>query len=71
MTSNFSFSHNVFHSYICLVRQNTALCGNGLSHKIGPRVTSNYFFSAIRIYFQGSSNLRAKCQSMSFTHLNL
>ena len=22
VTSNFSFSHNVFHSYICLVRQN-------------------------------------------------
>ena len=31
VTSNFSFSHNVFHSYIPLVRQNVALCGNGLS----------------------------------------
>ena len=29
VTSNFSFSHNVFHSYISLVRQNVALCGNG------------------------------------------
>ena len=29
VTSNFSFSHNVFHSYISLVRQNAALCGNG------------------------------------------
>ena len=28
--SNFSFSHNVFYSYISLVHQNTALCGNGL-----------------------------------------
>ena len=28
--SNFSFSHNVFHSYISLVCQNEALCGNGL-----------------------------------------
>ena len=26
----FSFSHNVFHIYISLVRQNVALCGNGL-----------------------------------------
>ena len=30
VTSNFSFSHSVFHSYISLVRQNAALCGNGL-----------------------------------------
>ena len=29
--SNFSFSHNVLHSYISLVRQNAALCGNGLN----------------------------------------
>ena len=31
VTSNFSFSHNVFHSYISLVRQNAALCGNGFT----------------------------------------
>ena len=31
VTSNFfHFSRNVFHSYIYLVRQNAALCGNGL-----------------------------------------
>ena len=30
VTSNFSFSHNVFHSYMFLVRQNAVLCGNGL-----------------------------------------
>ena len=30
ITSNFSFSHNVFYSYISLVRQNAVLCGNGL-----------------------------------------
>ena len=30
MTSNFSFSHNVFNSYISLLRQNAASCGNGL-----------------------------------------
>ena len=29
--SNFSFSHNVFHSYISLVHQNAVLCGNGLT----------------------------------------
>ena len=28
-TSNFSFSLNIFHSYISLVRQYEALCGNG------------------------------------------
>ena len=30
VTSNFSFSNNVFHSYISLVRQNAVLSGNGL-----------------------------------------
>ena len=30
VTSNFSFSHNVFHCHISIVRQNVALCGNGL-----------------------------------------
>ena len=30
VTSNFSFSHNVFHRYISLGCQNAALCGNGL-----------------------------------------
>ena len=30
-TSNFSFSHNVFHSYTSLVRQNAVLCGNKLT----------------------------------------
>ena len=32
VASNFSFSHNVFHRYISLVRQNTTLCGTGLTH---------------------------------------
>ena len=31
VTSNFSFSHNVFYTYISLVRQNAALCGNEFS----------------------------------------
>ena len=30
VTSNFSFSYNVFYSYISLVHQNGVLCGNGL-----------------------------------------
>ena len=30
VTSNFSFSHNVFHSYVSFVLQNVALCGKGL-----------------------------------------
>ena len=30
VTSNFSFSHNVFYGYISLVRQNAVLCGNGV-----------------------------------------
>ena len=30
VTSDFSFSHNVFYSYISLVRRTAALCGNGL-----------------------------------------
>ena len=34
VTSNFSFSHNVFHSCISLVRQNVALCGNGLNSRV-------------------------------------
>ena len=32
--SNFSFSPNVFHSYISLASQNVALCGNGLTPTI-------------------------------------
>ena len=31
VTSNFSFSHTVFYSYISLVCQNAVLCGNGLN----------------------------------------
>ena len=39
-TRNFSFSHNVFYSYLSFVRQNAALCGNGL---IGKRRKYRYF----------------------------
>ena len=34
VASNFSFSHTVFHSCIFLVRQNMALCGNGLKSQV-------------------------------------
>ena len=36
VTSNFSFSHNVFHSYVSLVRQNAGLRGNGLRVGTAP-----------------------------------
>ena len=32
VTSNFCFSHNVFHGYISLGCQIRVLCGNGLTH---------------------------------------
>ena len=38
ITSNFSFSHNVFYSCISLVRQNVALCGNGLKIRVENEV---------------------------------
>ena len=41
VSSNLSFSHNVFHSYISLVRRSAALCGNGLRHE-SIKSISNY-----------------------------
>ena len=49
-TSNFSFSHNVFHSYISLVRQNAALCGNGLKAQL----------VLVTDFVEGNVNKRAK-----------
>ena len=47
--SNFSFSHNVFHSYISLARQNAALCGNGLKPRArlfgSPALSKNVHFN--------------------------
>ena len=37
VSSNFSFSHNVFHSYISFVRQNVVLCGNGFNRSNNKR----------------------------------
>ena len=31
LQANVSFSQNVFHSYVSIVRQNVVLCGNGLN----------------------------------------
>ena len=39
VTSNFSFSHNVFHSYILSLQlQNAAMCGNGLTKQQNYRL---------------------------------
>ena len=38
LTSNFSFSHDVFHSYISLAHQNAVLCGNGLKQSSNHEV---------------------------------
>ena len=44
LTSNFSFSRNVFHSYISLVRQNASLCGNGLNAIFQPSAKKWWHF---------------------------
>ena len=40
VTSCFFFSHNVFNSYISLVRQNALLCVNGLTAHWQPKVNN-------------------------------
>ena len=43
VTSNFSFSHNVFHSYVSLVHQNAALCGKlVLRHEITDPMAKSF-----------------------------
>ena len=37
------FSHNVFYSYMSLMRQNLALCGNGLNTTSHNGVSENTF----------------------------
>ena len=37
----FSFSHNVFHIYISLVRQNETLCGNGITDQVKNQSVEN------------------------------
>ena len=41
-TSHFSFSHNVFHSFISLVRKNAVLYDNGLKSSMGYLVEPRY-----------------------------
>ena len=56
VTSNFSFSHNVFHSYISLACQNVELCGNGLKKKgkkncgRGENACYNLFFLSLALF---------------------
>ena len=40
VTNNFSFSHDIFHSYISLVRQNVAFSGNGLKELVQDTCSS-------------------------------
>ena len=49
VTSNFSFSHNGFHSYISLVHQNVVLCGNGL--KLGKGKTDDQYYLLFQYCF--------------------
>ena len=48
VTSNFSFSYNVFHSYIYLLCQNAVLCVNRLSEPLASLIT---FFRTTLIKF--------------------
>ena len=51
VTSSFCFSHHVFHSYISLARQSTALCGNGLKFDLFGSE-----FSALLLIFLKNEN---------------
>ena len=55
VTSNFSFSDNVFHSFISLVHQHATLYGNGLIH-LFLLFTTHPSFSPNRIHFQTTFN---------------
>ena len=69
VTSNFSFSHNVFHSYISLEHKNAVLCGNGLIHQIcrkylsqvglhsPPRLTKAETFCFQSIFYMAKDSL--------------
>ena len=59
VTSNFSFSHNVFYSYISLVCQNVALCGNGIIQQWLPTIDKidinlKLFIHTIRVFITGN-----------------
>ena len=49
VTSNFSFSHNVFHSYISLECQNGALCGKGLTLS---KTSPGFYVSAVQVFWK-------------------
>ena len=55
----FLLSHNVFHSYISLLRQTAALCGNGFRYVYGP--TSMVFFLQLSFLIKFNTNLFVLC----------
>ena len=57
VTSNFSFPHNVFQSYISLVRQNAALCGTGLNKFLSSPLPVNYSNSPVLVQNEGANKL--------------
>ena len=67
LSSNFSFSHNVFYSEISLVRQNAALCGNGLtlSHS-----RPGFNVSAVQVFWKhgGKKEKLLVTSNFSFSH---
>ena len=51
VTSSFSFTHNVFHSYISLVHQNAALCGKRVKRIVRTREIFNYaVIEEVKVY---------------------
>ena len=55
VTSNFSFTHNVFQSYISLVHQNAVLCSNGLTDLL----RRDWYFNK-RLVFQQETGISTR-----------
>ena len=53
-TSNFSFFHNVFYSYISLMRQNAVMYGNGLTDD------KNLNWSKLKTFADDKTNVKEK-----------
>ena len=62
VTSNLSFAHDVFHSFISLVRQNAALCGNGLIV---------HCFSPEKLDIANSANSEFSIVNMQLCHIKV
>ena len=63
VTSNFSFSHNVFHSYISSVRQNAALCGDWLTLS---QTSPCFYVSAVQVFWKHWGK-RRNCSSRAIS----